>query len=907
MTETLKRSAAGSQSIEQNVDELQVDPEQGISSAEARQRRERFGPNRLRKAKQRSAGEIFIEQFKSLIIGLLAVAAVAAFAFGQIVEGVAIVLAILVNTAIGFFTELRAVRAMEALQELGNVEATVRRDGQVQTLPAEEIVPGDIVILDSGDVITADLRVIEASKLQADESALTGESVPVSKQTEPVEGKVPLAEQRNMVFKGTAVTRGSGAGVVVATGMDTELGRISELVEEAETEATPLEKRLDALGQRLIWLTLAVAVLVAISGIIVGKDIFLMVRIAIALAVAAVPEGLPIVATVALARGTWRMAQRNALVNQLSAVETLGATSVICTDKTGTLTENQMTVTRLELTSGRFDVTGEALESSGTFYRHTQADQADQEIDPEEDAILRAALEVGVLCNNASFQPAHPGDGESEPQAVGDPMEVALLVAGARGGLRRADLLEELPEAREVAFDPDVKMMATYHEIGDGYRVAVKGAPRSVLNACTHLRGADGDQDLTDEERERRLTCNEELAAQGLRVLALADKTVNATDAAPYQELAFLGLVGLLDPPRQEVKPAIRRCQDAGVRVIMVTGDQAVTARSVGTAVGLVAEDNAEATQGSDLKSPEDLSEAEQQRLIGTPIFARVSPEQKLNLIALHQAHNAIVAMTGDGVNDAPALEKADIGVAMGRRGTQVARDAADMVLQDDAFASIVAAVEQGRAIFNNIRKFTVYLLSGNMGEIIAIAVASLANAPLPLLPLQILYINIVNDVFPALALGLGEGDQNLMQRPPRDPKESILTRAHWLAIGGYGLLIAATLGGAFALALLWLGMEQQRAVTISFISLGLMRLWHVFNMRNNSSGIFRNEITRNRYVWGALGLCTLLLLAAVYLPVLSTALGTVDPGLTGWLLIIGMSLVPLIVGQGLKIAGVIK
>jgi Ca2+-transporting ATPase len=907
MTETLKRSAAGAQSIAQNVDELQVDPEQGLSSEEARQRRERFGPNRLRKAKQRSAWEIFTEQFKSLIIGLLAVAAIAAFAFGQIVEGVAIVLAILVNTAIGFFTELRAVRAMEALQELGNVEATVRRDGQVLTLPAEEIVPGDVVILDSGDVITADLRLIEASKLQIDESALTGESVPVSKQTEPVEGEVPLAEQRNMVFKGTAVTRGSGAGVVVATGMDTELGRISELVEEAETEATPLEKRLDALGQRLIWLTLAVAVLVAISGIVVGKDIFLMVRIAIALAVAAVPEGLPIVATVALARGTWRMAQRNALVNQLSAVETLGATSVICTDKTGTLTENQMTVTRLELTSGRFAVTGEALESSGTFYRHNQEAQDDQEIDPEEDAILRAALEVGVLCNNASFQPARPGDGASEPQAVGDPMEVALLVAGARGGLRRADLLEGLPEAREVAFDPDVKMMATYHEIEDGYRVAVKGAPGPVLDACAHLRGADGDQDLTDEERERWLTRNEELAAQGLRVLALADKTVGATDAEPYQELAFLGLVGLLDPPREEVKPAIQRCQDAGVRVIMVTGDQAVTARSVGTAVGLVAEENAEATQGNDLKSPEDLSADEQQRLIGTPIFARVSPEQKLNLIALHQEHNAIVAMTGDGVNDAPALEKADIGVAMGQRGTQVARDAADMVLQDDAFASIVAAVEQGRAIFNNIRKFTVYLLSGNMGEIIAIAVASLANAPLPLLPLQILYINIVNDVFPALALGLGEGDQKLMERPPRDPEEAILTRTHWLAIVGYGLLIAATLGGAFALALLWLGMEQQRAVTISFISLGLMRLWHVFNMRNNSSGIFRNEITRNRYVWGALGLCTLLLLAAVYLPVLSTALGTVDPGLSGWLLIIGMSLVPLIVGQVLKIAGVIK
>lgn len=901
MTEARSRSVAGSQSIRQSVNALHVDPDRGLTSEEARKRRKRYGPNRLRKAKRRSTWAIFVEQFKSLIIGLLAVAAIAAFAFGQIVEGVAVVLAILVNTAIGFFTELRAVRAMEALQELGNVEATVRRDGQAQTIPAEEIVPGDVVLLNSGDVITADLRLIEASKLQVDESALTGESVPVSKQTEPVAAEVPLAEQRNMVFKGTAVTRGSGAGVVIATGMQTELGRISELVEEAETEATPLEKRLDALGQRLIWLTLAIAVLVAISGIIVGRDISLMVRIAIALAVAAVPEGLPIVATVALARGTWRMARRNALVNRLSAVETLGATSVICTDKTGTLTENQMTVTRLELTSGRIDVTGEALESHGTF-RHD-----DQVVDPNEHTIVCAALEVGVLCNNASFHPAHPANGDQEAQAVGDPLEVALLVAGARGGLRRDDLLEELPEAREVAFDPDVKMMATYHECDDGYRVAVKGAPEPVLTACTHLRLPDGDRAITDEEQTRWLACNEELAAQGLRVLALADKTVASPDAEPYQDLGFLGLVGLLDPPRQEVKPAIRRCQDAGIRVIMVTGDQAVTARSVGIAVGLVEAEHAEATQGSDLKPPDELVEEARQRLIRTPIFARVSPEQKLNLITLHQQQNAIVAMTGDGVNDAPALEKADIGVAMGRRGTQVARDAADMVLQDDAFATIVAAVEQGRAIFDNIRKFTVYLLSGNMGEIIAVAVASLANAPLPLLPLQILYINIVNDVFPALALGVGDGDRTLMQRPPRDPRESILSRGHWLAIGGYGFLIAAALGGVFALALIWLGMDQQRAVTISFISLGLMRLWHVFNMRDNSSGLFRNEITRNRYVWGALGVCILLLLAAVYLPVLSTALGTVDPGLTGWLLIIGASLVPLLVGQVLKLVGVIK
>jgi P-type Ca2+ transporter type 2C len=901
MAETLQRSTVGSQSITQNLDELHVDPDQGLSSAEARERHQRYGPNQLRRARQRSAWAIFVEQFKSLIIGLLVAAAIAAVAFQQYVEGVAIVLVILINAAIGFFTELRAVRAMEALQELGSVEAKVRRDGNVQNLPAEEIVPGDVVLLEGGDMITADLRLIEAAKLQVDESALTGESVPVSKQSESIEGEVPLAEQRNMVFKGTAVTRGSGAGVAVATGMQTELGRISELVEQAEAEETPLERRLDALGQRLIWLTLGIAVLVAISGVVAGRDIFLMVRIAIALAVAAVPEGLPIVATVALARGAWRMARRNALVSQLSAVETLGATSVICTDKTGTLTENQMTVTRLELTSGAFEVTGEALASGGTFK------QDGREVAPDEHPLLLAALEVGVLCNNASFQSGAHGNGDAEPKVVGDPMEVALLVAGARGGLQRNELLNRLPEAREEAFDPDVKMMATYHEYEGGYRVAVKGAPEPVLDACTQLRLPDGDQALADEERERWLACNEDLAGEGLRVLALAEKTAEATDAEPYAELSFLGLVGLLDPPRQEVRSAIARCQDAGVRVIMVTGDQPVTARSVGAAVGLVEPGHAEVTLGSELKDPDELGEGERQRLLATAIFARVSPEQKLNLIALHQQHHAIVAMTGDGVNDAPALEKADIGVAMGQRGTQVAREAADMVLQDDAFATIVAAVEQGRIIFENIRKFTVYLLSGNMGEIIVIAVASFTGAPLPLLPLQILYINIVNDVFPALALGVGEGEESLMQRPPRDSTESILTRDHWLAIGIYGVLVAAALGGGFALALFGLGMEEQRAVTVSFISLGLMRLWHVFNMRSNRSGLLRNEITRNRYIWGALGLCVLLLLAAVYLPILSTALGTVALGLTDWLLIVGISLVPLLVGQLLKQAGLVK
>ncbi|MFP4298252.1 MAG: cation-translocating P-type ATPase [Spirulinaceae cyanobacterium] len=867
------------------LDQLNVNPEQGLSESEVQQRREKYGKNRLAEKKQRSAWQILIAQFKSPIIGLLAVAAVLSFAFQQWVEGVAVIIAILLNAGIGFTTELKALSSMQALQELSQTQATVRREGKIQEIPAEELVPGDIVILDSGAVIAADLRVLEASKMQVDESALTGESLPVTKNTEIIEDDVPLAERTNMLFKGTALTRGSGEGIVVATGMNTELGHISKLTSEAEDEITPLEKRLDKLGRTLIWVTLVIAVLVAIAGIIGGKDLFLMIETAIALAVAAVPEGLPIVATVALARGMWRMAKRNALINRLSAVETLGATNIICTDKTGTLTENRMTVSRIARLNDEIALTGEGLDLEGEFKRE------DSTFDPNEDERLKTALEVGVLCNNASL----PDEGE-EDEAIGDPMELALLVAGAKAGIRHEPLLEQFPEQREVAFDTDTKMMATYHESDNGIRVAVKGAPEAVFEVCSHYLGTDGKQEMGDSEPwQERST---QLAEEGLRILALAQKTVDNPDTEPYKNLTLVGIVGLLDPPREDVKPAIQNCHDAGIRVIMVTGDQPVTARNIGLAVGLTNDQEARACKGSDLKPLEELSSQEQQNLQQVPIFARVSPEQKLNLIALHQANNAIVAMTGDGVNDAPALKKADIGVAMGQRGTQVAREAADMVLQDDAFSSIVAAVRQGRAIFNNIRKFTIYLLSGNMGQIIAVGVASLINAPLPLLPLQILFLNVINDVFPALALGVGEGNPQQMQHPPRDKREAILTRSHWTAIGVYGVVIAAVVLGSFFLCFRVLGYDQSRAVTVSFLTLAFSRLWHVFNMRDDDTPIFRNEVTTNPYIWGALLLCTVLLLLAVYIPGLAGVLGVVHPGWQGWGIVLGISFVPVIFGQ---------
>jgi Ca2+-transporting ATPase len=878
-------------STEEVCKELGVSSETGLSSPEVRRRRNQYGFNRLREAKTKSAWLILADQFKSLMAILLAAASALSFTFGDWVEGLAIAAVIFINAGIGFFTELRAIRSMEALHRLSRVNVKVRREGKIQEIPAEDLVPGDIAVLEGGDIITADLRLIQASKLQADESALTGESLPVSKGVEPSEGEVPLAERKNMVFKGTALTRGSGEGVVVGTGMNTELGRISSLVEEAEEESTPLEKRLDQLGRRLIGVTLAIAAFVVVAGILSGKEIFLMIETGIALAVATIPEGLPIVSTIALARGMWRMARRNALINRLSAVETLGATNVICTDKTGTLTENRMTVTRVLLQSGPITVNGEEWKKGDKFFKD------EKPYNPLDDPILQEALEVGVLCNNASL----PGEEAEESRAVGDPLEVALLVAGAKAGIYRGLLLKRMPEVREEAFDPDIKMMATFHENDGRSRVAVKGAPESVLDVCSSVRTAKGEREMDEGESKRWLELNDRMAGEGLRILALATKTAPDPNSKPYEGLTFLGLAGLLDPPRKDVRQAITSCRDAGIRVIMVTGDQPVTARTIALAVGLIDDGEGGVIRGQDLRPPEELSEEERHRLLEAPIFARVSPREKLDLIRLHQKNGSLVAMTGDGVNDAPALKKADIGIAMGQRGAQVAREAADMVLKNDAFSTIVAAIEQGRIIFNNIRRFVFYLISCNVSEVMVVSLASFLNLPLPILPLQILFLNLVTDVFPALALGVGEGGTAIMRERPRNPNEPILPRTHWLAIGGYGLLITVSVLGALGLALAWLGMGEEGAVTVSFLTLAFAQLWHVFNMRDRGSNLFRNDITRNPLVWGALALCAGLLLLAVYLPGLAGVLKVVDPGGKGWVLVLTMSAIPLGIGQILK------
>lgn len=885
-------SEAYSRSTKEVLEELDVTLGAGLSSTEAKRRRQQFGSNRLRVAKQKSMWTILVAQVNSVIVYLLAAGALLSFVFGQWAEGAAIVIVLAINSAIGFTTELRAVRSMEALQHLSKVKARIRRDGKNQVIPAEDMVPGDIVLLESGDVVPADLRLVESTNLQCDESTLTGESVPVEKGTDALQEKPQLAERTNMAFKGTAVTRGAALAVAVATGMDTELGRVAALTESAEAELSPLEKRLDRLGGQLVWATLALTAAIAAVGIYTGHSLLAMIETAIALAVAAVPEGLPIVATVALARGMWRMARRNALIKNLSAVETLGATTVIFTDKTGTLTENRMTVVRLRVSGA--DVPVAAPDSDSPSKRTSDGEH----VGSQAERLVDAALRVAVLCNNAASSELQAG--ASAPATVGDPMEVALLVAGKAAGLDQARLLREAPETREEAFSPRTKMMATFHKTESGYFVAVKGAPESVIAHSSRVLMVDDTGSLDRAGRKQWGRINDEMTSQGLRVLALATKETQSDQDDPYSDLTLIGLIGMLDPPRPDVAQAIAACHGAGVDVVMLTGDHAGTAKKIAVEVGLAGQDAAVIEAGA-LKDFNHIDEQDRQRILHTPIFARVSPETKLNLVSLYQQSGAVVAMTGDGVNDAPALKKADIGIAMGQRGTEVAREAADMVLRDDAFPSIVAAMQQGRVIFGNIRKFVFYLMSCNLSEIMVIGVATLIGLPLPLLPLQILYLNLITDVFPAFALGVGEGGGDVMSRPPRNPKEPILDAGRWIAIGLYGTLMTAATLGTFALAMGVFGMSGDAAVTVSFLTLATTQLWHVFNMRGSGTRLFRNDITENPFIWGALALCIILIAAGVYVPGLSRVLGLKPPTPTGWMLVVCGGLTPLLLGQLFK------
>ncbi|MBX2833038.1 MAG: cation-transporting P-type ATPase [Rhodospirillales bacterium] len=867
----------------QVLDTHNVQAETGLTPIDVRARREKYGSNKLRESSSRSTLAILIDQFRGLIVYLLVGAVALSFYFGDWTEGGAITAVLLLNAAIGFTSEYRAVKSMESLRKLSTIKAKVLRSGNPVIVPAQDIVPGDIVLLEAGDVVPADIRLIECTNLQCDESALTGESVPTTKISDALSNQdIPLGDRINMVFKGTSVTRGDATGVAIATGMATELGHIADMTETAESDTTPLEKRLDKLGGQLIWVTLGLTLFIAVSGIYVGKDILLMVKTGVALAIAAVPEGLPIVATVALARGMARMARRNALIKNLSAVETLGATTVIMTDKTGTLTENHMTAVRLRTAEDDHDLTA------------ATSDQAPSSANDNNE--LHIALKIAVLCNDATL--VADTEKEDADRIAGDPMEVALLEAGKFANFSQSTLLKTLPEIQKEAFSPHTRMMATYHQQddSDSLFVAVKGAPEAIIQNSSHVLTKSEVRPLDNEIRQQWEAYGRDMTADGLRVLALAMKETTSEDEPPYENLVLVGLIALLDPPRSDVKAAMDACHQAGIRTIMVTGDHAGTALSIARQVGLCSSETP-VMEGRDIKNIAAADEEARQTALRTSIFARVSPEMKLDLVSLHQSEGAIVAMTGDGVNDAPALKKANIGVAMGQRGTEVAREAADMVLRDDAFPSIVAAMRMGRVIFANIRTFVIYLMSCNLSEILIVGLAVSSGLPLPLLPLQILYLNLVTDVFPAFALGIGEGSSAVMKRPPRDPREPILAARHWTLIVYYGGLITVGTLGAFVLALYLFDLPANEALSVSFLTLAIGQLFHVFNMRNVRLGWLKNDVTANPFVWAALAICAVLIGMTIYVPSLSNLLSITAPSMTGWLLVIGGSLTPLVFG----------
>lgn len=861
---------------------LGVDPGTGLTQRESDLRRESFGANRLARRPRVSEVTLVVRQLLSPVVALLAAAMGLSIFFGEWHQAIAIGVVLLINTAIGYFTERRAVRSMEALRALGGTSARVRRDGRSEMVSAESLVPGDVVLVEAGDVVTADLRCVGAAALAVDESALTGESIPVDKGVEANQSGAALHERSAMMFKGTHVVRGSGEGIVVGTGLQTELGRITALVETTEEGESPLGLQLKKLSRQLVWVTLLLAAVIALAGSVSGRPIALMVETSIALAVAAIPEGLPIVATITLARGMLRMARRNALVENLAAVETLGSTSVVLTDKTGTLTENRMEVERLATPAATYtlDHDAGALLADGHPVR------------PDDDPDLARALVVGVLCGNAELA-----------NRTGDPMEVALLQAGMLAGLRRDEQLRTRPEVAEYPFDPATKVMITVHRDGDGYLTALKGAPEVVLGLCGSL--GTGGRPLSDADRGTWLGVVDDFAADGFRVLALAGGRSAQPVPADGDDLALLGMVALRDPPRADVGGAIGSLRRAGVEVVMATGDHPATALAIARDVG-IAGPGADALTGDRLIAAGDRGDGSAEDLVvGHRVFARVSPEQKLNLIDLFQRHQHVVAMIGDGVNDAPALVKADIGVAMGKRGTEVAREASEMVLLDDRFPTIVTAVREGRVILDNIRRFSTYLLSCNLAEVMVVAVAILAGLPLPLLPLQILFLNLVTDVFPAFALASSEAEEDVLERPPRPPREPIITGGHWRMMSAYATAIAGSTLLALWAAGQWLGLDTAAARTVSFLTLALAQLWHVFNMRSARSSLLGNAVVRNRFVWYALALCAALVAAAVLVPPLADALQTVHIGAAGWALAVGASLIPLAVGQlWLTVAG---
>ncbi|GAB2702371.1 calcium-translocating P-type ATPase, SERCA-type [Paenibacillus thermoaerophilus] len=891
---------------EESVALQRSDAAAGLGEEEANRRLTEAGSNELAEKAAISPLALFLNQFKDFMVLVLMAATLISGLLGEYLDAITIVAIIVLNGVMGFVQEFRAERSLRALKELSAPNARVLRGGVVKTIPANRLVPGDIVLVESGDRVPADLRWLSCSSLYVEESALTGESMPVEKRSEAIAAdELPLGDQRNLGFMGTMVTRGTGRGIVVRTGMATEMGKIADLIQSAEEQQTPLQHRLEQLGKYLIYIALALTVVVVLAGIWHGQQPYMMFLAGVSLAVAAIPEGLPAIVTIALAIGVQRMIKRRAIVRKLPSVETLGCASVICSDKTGTLTQNKMTVTHL-WTGGRlFEVTGEGYAPEGDILENGRP------VDPKRDGALKRMLQIAALCNNASLRidegearkPGKKGKGAAEdygPRWVldGDPTEGALLALAAKGGLDKSSLEAAYKRAGEIPFESDRKRMTVVVRHQGGRQAMTKGAPDVLLDLCSYILWEGQVIPLTATLKAKVLAANEGMARGALRVIGMAYRDLKPAGqgedvtADAEQSLVFAGLAGMIDPPRREVREAIQKCRQASIRTVMITGDHQTTAEAIARQLGML-------PAGALVLSGRELDALSEDELDGkierVAVFARVSPEHKLRIVKALQRRGHIVAMTGDGVNDAPAIKAADIGIAMGQSGTDVSREASSLVLSDDNFATIVFAVEEGRGIYENIRKFIRYLLASNVGEIMTMFLAMMVGLPMPLVPIQILWVNLVTDGLPAMALGVDQAEKDLMQQKPRPAKENIFARRLGWKIISRGLLIGLCTLGAF-----WIVLAQNpddagqlvRAQTVAFATLVMAQLIHVFDCRSSRSVFHRNPLQNKLLVFAVLSSLALML-AVLYWDPLQPVFKTVDLGAADWVLVLTAAGIP--------------
>lgn len=851
-------------SIDDLFTKLKSHRDNGLTSKNAIHRFEMYGGNIIQSDRGKNPLKILLDQFHNLMVYSLLFAAALSFWFQEYLDATAIFLVILINAVIGFWMELEAQRSMNALKKMTRVPAKVFRDGKLIKIDAEKLVLGDVLFLEAGDMITADARISQCAQLSVNEASLTGEAMPVEKRPAELPETTPLPERSNMLYKGTYIINGNAKALVSSTGMKTELGKIAHLVQSSEQSATPLEKKLQVFSLKLIYITVALVVLIFITGLFMHSDSIELLETAIALAVAAIPEGLPIVATLALAQGMMKMARHNAIVKKLASVETLGGTTVICTDKTGTLTQNKIEVT---------------------------------EIFPEENKEMLTL--IGVLCNTASIEV----NGNSYTE-IGDPLETGLLKYAAGQNIFKSQLEKDFPKIKEVPFSSDTKMMATLHKKESGFIVFAKGATEELLNCSRFIFSNQHKIMLPENIKIIWKEQANKLSASGLRTIAGAYKESDNANIELLNNLTFAGLYCMMDPPAEDVFEAIQEAKQAGIKVVMITGDHPATANYIAKQLQISLE-NELPILGKEMPPLEQLTEADKQKWLHTSVFARVTPAQKLELVSLLQENGNIVGMTGDGINDAPALKKADIGIAMGHRGSQVAQEVSDMVLKNDAFPSIIEAIRQGRIIFSNIQKFVIYLLSSNLSELFVVSFAALSNLHFQLFPLQILFINLVTDVLPALALGVSEGHPFIMKHKPRNPSEPLLNRKQWYAVWLFaGVMSMCTLGAVFVSHYFMhtgFRFDPKLCNNILFFTLICCQLFHVFNMASSKVSFFKSEVFTNKYVWIALFSCSLIILSVFFFESARKVLNIQPLQAEDWLVIIVSSTVSLLVIQFLK------